>query len=864
LVTAAVSNPRPGSGWLRVLLFAVLAAVHTWPLLPQAASHTLDDTDALLNAWLLAAVSRATAIHPLSFFDINTYYPYHHTLMTLDHQLGAVIFAGPVYLVSGNAQLALNLYTFATFVLGGVFCAMLVSEITASDEAGLLAGSLFAFCATRLENLNHSHVLGNFWLPLALLLMHRYFARPTWRRLGAAIAAALILALTAWYNAVLGPLAIAIVAVALWRRKGAQALPAVGRLAVGALAAAAVMAAIAVPYSRVVTEFRSPPGHTTDPAGVSGVDAAGHRTISASVIQDNSTGLEGFVGARETATASWLKPLRKAGLVGGRFFPGFAGAALALLAVALLFTAQARTSPLAWPALALAAVFAVAVFSLKTHHLLGWPIVVTRSAWFFAALVAAFVVWIGLPLRSAPAYPWLEDARAYFVIAVVGGALSLGVTVYLSGAMIAHGIYPAALPGFSLLRAPVRFGILSVLGTAVLAGCGYAALTARLRGGSRTAVAVAAIVLANVELFAPMPRMRPIPRVPRVYEWLRHAPPGPVVEFPVHNNMWGMYWSLAHRQPLVQGYGLVEPPAYSRLADNDDLSPAMVEHIRSYFHARYIAVDRTKYRDERDAVLSANLALSAGTLTRVAAFDGREVYEIGGPSRGAPVLRAYRPWMIDHARGVSVDAELESVRDGTPHVLQVWGNGRLLASQPWQPGAARQRIFAPLPPDRGDGVNIEILGDYAAQPPDVTLEAQPRAARVQIDGHQWLGPMGYTLAVIAPDGRVDEVRTFNTSWDQKASHALAARIASIPPGWTAAVATNYDASRELTADAVEALHSLGMIADLRGRFRVMHAAIGRKGSAPGSASEAIAPDVARVSRGTTALVPVTVRDVRIY
>ena len=36
-----------------ILLFALLAAAHTWPLLPQAASHSLDDSDSLLNAWLL-------------------------------------------------------------------------------------------------------------------------------------------------------------------------------------------------------------------------------------------------------------------------------------------------------------------------------------------------------------------------------------------------------------------------------------------------------------------------------------------------------------------------------------------------------------------------------------------------------------------------------------------------------------------------------------------------------------------------------------------------------------------------------------------------------------------------------------------
>jgi hypothetical protein len=83
-------------------------------------------------------------------------------------------------------------------------------------------------------------------------------------------------------------------------------------------------------------------------------------------------------------------------------------------------------------------------------------------------------------------------------------------------------------------------------------------------------------------------------------------------------------------------------------------------------------------------------------------------------------------------------------------------------------------------------------------------------------------------------------------------------------GWTAVLATNYDASRALTADAVEALRTLGMTADLRGRLRVMHAAIGTKGAAPGTALEDVSPDAARCAIGTPAMVPVSVRDVRIY
>ncbi len=403
-------------------------------------------------------------------------------------------------------------------------------------------------------------------------------------------------------------------------------------------------------------------------------------------------------------------------------------------------------------------------------------------------------------------------------------------------------------------------------------------MTRGVRQRFRPALAAGVLVLVNFELLCQPPAMRRVPQVPSVYQWLRTAPPGPVVELPIHGNLLSLFWSLIHRQDLVNGCGLVEPPAYARLLDDDDLSPAMVEHIRSYFHARYVVVNRRKYLGDRNATLSANLALDAGVLTRVAAFDdGGEVFEIGGPSRGAPVLRSYRPWMVEKARGVSVEAELEPAREATTQVLEIWGNGHLLASASPEAAARGRSVFAPLPDDRADGLNIEILGDYRLTTPggalgttghpapaDIRVDATLRATRLQVNGHIWAGREGYTMAVIAPDGRVDEVRTFNTSYYEAASHALANRIASIPPGWTAAVATNYDASRELTADAVAALRTLGMVTDLRGRFRVLHTAVGIKGAAPGTALEAASSDEARCVIGAPRVVPVVVRDVRLY
>jgi hypothetical protein len=76
--------------------------------------------------------------------------------------------------------------------------------------------------------------------------------------------------------------------------------------------------------------------------------------------------------------------------------------------------------------------------------------------------------------------------------------------------------------------------------------------------------------------------------------------------------------------------------------------------------------------------------------------------------------------------------------------------------------------------------------------------------------------------------------------------------------------TNYDASRALTADAVDALRTLGMTTDLRGRFSGAHAAIGVKGAVPGTAVEHTGRLDASCAVGAPVLLPVIVRDVRLY
>jgi hypothetical protein len=134
---------------------------------------------------------------------------------------------------------------------------------------------------------------------------------------------------------------------------------------------------------------------------------------------------------------------------------------------------------------------------------------------------------------------------------------------------------------------------------------------------------------------------------------------------------------------------------------------------------------------------------------------------------------------------------------------------------------------------------------------------------VQINSHVWIGRKGYTLVTLDPEGSVEDVRGFNTSWSQAESHALAAFVRAIKPGRTVVVASSFDVSRALTDDAVAALATLGFAADLRGKFQWRHAGVGTPGAARGTAAEFSGADNVDVKIGEPTLVTVIVDAVRI-
>jgi hypothetical protein len=160
--------------------------------------------------------------------------------------LPAVV-AGPFLWLGVPLVLVYNLALLATFVLAGTAMYVLVRALTGQAPAALVAGVIFAFYPFRFEHYSHFELLWCFWMPLALLALHRTVAFGRLRNgalTGAALAAQA-------YSCMYFGVFLAVYLVPVWAviavgwhrvRRG------LGPLVLGTVLAGAALAPLTIPY----------------------------------------------------------------------------------------------------------------------------------------------------------------------------------------------------------------------------------------------------------------------------------------------------------------------------------------------------------------------------------------------------------------------------------------------------------------------------------------------------------------------------------------------------------------------------------------------------------------------------------------
>jgi hypothetical protein len=293
-----------------LLVFAALAAVHTWPIADEPAHWArVDNGDGALNIWAVNWVGTHLFRDPAHLADANIFYPERRALAFSEMMWVQGAIAAPAIALGAPPVTAFNVAVLAGFTLTGFAFCLLMQRWTGSWAAGYVTGSLAAFNAHSLLRIAHLQTLHLEFFALALFALDRLATSNRFKHaclLGAGFA---LHAMTSIYLMVFAVWALLFAAIArvvqLWRH-GTVAV------AMRIAAAAAVAAVLLYPYLSVYFELRA--------TGL----ARGAEDVIAATWQDYlATGARLHLG--------WSRPYLSS--AASYSFPGIAALVLAVIAL---------------------------------------------------------------------------------------------------------------------------------------------------------------------------------------------------------------------------------------------------------------------------------------------------------------------------------------------------------------------------------------------------------------------------------------------------------------------------------------------------------------------------------------------------
>jgi hypothetical protein len=250
--------PRPGE-WVAVtLLFLGLTLAMAWQQV--AAFHAVSDTgDPLFSVWRLSWVAHQLPRDPLRLFDANIFFPEPRTLAYSDAMLATALLAAPLLWLGVHQVVVYNVVFLLSFAVSGVAMYALVRELTGDRMAALVAGVAFAFYPFRFEHYSHLELQVTFWMPLALLMLHRTMKSG---RVRDGVATGLMVALQTLSSLYCGLFLVVVMGVVWACQVGRQ--PRAGRRAGPWLAAAAVVFVMVLPVTVPYLQNRGQLGERPD------------------------------------------------------------------------------------------------------------------------------------------------------------------------------------------------------------------------------------------------------------------------------------------------------------------------------------------------------------------------------------------------------------------------------------------------------------------------------------------------------------------------------------------------------------------------------------------------------------------------
>jgi F5/8 type C domain len=649
---------RLATPWLiAAAAYAALTVAFMWPVVAHLSSAwPHDPNDPALSAAILSWDAHALPMTH-AWWDAPIFWPVQGALSFSEHLLGISLLTTPLLWSGADALTAYNVAFLCAFPLTALAAHALAFAWLKRHDVACLAGCIFGFSPYRVSQLAHIQMLWAFGMPLALMALHKFTEQRHRRWLVVFGLAWLAQAAANGYYMLFFPVLLA--AWVLWfAREPKSLVPITATWVLATLPLAPLFRVYARQHaamglSRGISEIESFSADMTAVFAASPDLMAWHRLSQWSRPEGQL-----FPGALALVLigAAIAVAVAKPRVLTARDAAGWRIANATAVVLAVGFLAVAVSVPVFGPWK-----WSIGTSTIATASSMDKPLSAS-AALFVLAAITSWTFRFAWHRRSV--FGFYLCAAAAMLVLSFGPRPTLGGAPFLFRAPYA---WLMALPGFSEVRVPARFGMLFVLCVAMAAATGFARLTVKLSPLSRRALAAIAVALILVESW---PRVTMAPPAAPIAALQGISDRAPVLELPLgitERDIAAEYRSLEHGHPTVNGYSGYEARHYEVLKIGLRLNDGAVIDELARDRDLIVAVDHREQFERWTSVVGPRPVIADdGTwrLYRVAAGTGPP------PADGAPLrIQSVTANFRNEAVGRMLDGDLRTA----------WTTGRVQA-----------------------------------------------------------------------------------------------------------------------------------------------------------------------------------------
>jgi hypothetical protein len=562
------------------IAFTAIWLVQAWPLPLQLGSVLPNDPgDPVLNTWILWWNAQALPLTS-GWWNGPMFHPAPGSLAFSEILLGLSIVASPLQWLGASPIVAYNVVFLASTPLAAFFAYLLAWQLTGRAGPAIVAGVMFGFAVFRFAHVPHIQIMWSWWMPLALLGLHRWLVDERRRWSG------LVVFALAWIGESLSNgyyFFYFSIVVGLWmawfgRRR---VVPALIAWVIAGLAIAPVM----LTYRQIHGQYRFVRTATEIESG--GADLT-------EFFRPSSVPVLFHIDRWERGEHEVSLPVL--GILAMSF--GLIIGAIQFGLVRRPWRQQRALATLQYLLFAIALICAVIAISTRTvgnWHFDAIGVHVSGIAKMLAVTWPALLLAIALSPAAERAWRERSVTAFYLGTTIIVIILAMGPDPKAWGEKFWNdGPYTwlmAIVPGMDGVRVPARFTILAVLCLAIFT----ALLLARLRFASassyRERLVFGGVVVASLlETWPPAIPMATLPaRPPAVTQ------DATVIELPfgILQETPALYRAMFHRRPLVDGYSGYFPPShYAMLKCLARKSPECIPTLQRFVGPVEILIER--------------------------------------------------------------------------------------------------------------------------------------------------------------------------------------------------------------------------------------------------------------------------------